>query len=282
VTGLPVRLELLNGAVLEEQVTDGNARFFFEGVPSGRVRVVADSQVLGDSLSTFGPAFSEPILLFAGGDVDVAGGLIYPIVAVPEVRQLAQGKTVFTSGLALNSLGAGVDDLHIAATGGFLRITDAVGVGVQIGDSVRVRGQTGRDAGQPILRLGRPFNLGPSIRDVEATRVSTAEADEALGGALDAAFVRVDPATVISAQDLDVEGTLVVVDDGSGPIEVIFREFLGVRPDDVVIEEAEEVRFTRLRGLLVPYEDGGDTRWALFPRNGSDFRIDVTLPPPEP
>jgi hypothetical protein len=36
----------------------------------------------------------------------------------------------------------------------------------------------------------------------------------------------------------------------------------------------------RARGLLVPYDDGGETRWRLLPRTRSDVRLeDVVFPP---
>jgi hypothetical protein len=102
--------------------------------------------------------------------------------------------------------------------------------------------------------------------------LTTAAAASANGGALDAALVQVNLAEILEVERLDDDDVRVLVDDGSGELEILYRAFLNVNPNDF---KPDTVFVDLARGLLVPYADGGETRWRLLPRARSDVRTEV-------
>jgi len=272
VEGWQVRLEQPAGGVIATAVTDTAGEFVFEDVPAGRVSFKLNEARLGDTLELFGLAF-EPVTLVSEEMTVLQPGVSYPKVAVAGARSYALGKPIFTTGVALNAINASVTTLHVmdAQDGVVIRVTDLVGRQVATGDSVRVRGRTSRVAGQPVLQLGDVFVLGISGSVLVALDVNTGTADGADSGDLDGALVQVGEADIIEVEDLDEDGIRVVVDDGSGELEILFRPFLGVDTDD--IDPLLET-LTRARGVLVPRSEGGETHWTLQPRVGSDYRFD--------
>ena len=260
-------------------VTDTAGRFTFEDVPIGGLVLEVGEDLLGDTLELFGLAL-DPFTLGAGEDLRLQPGVSLLAYELAEVRTLAPGRPLFTSGIALNSLNPAVRTLHIKTDeGGYLRIAGILSSGLQPGDSVRVRGRTAREAGQPLLQEGAFFFIRATGVIPEPVRVNTFEAAGAISGSLDAAFVQIDTAEILESELLDNDDVRVVVNDGSGPVEILMRAFLGMDDDDFV---ADTIFFTRARGLLVPYEDAGDTRWRLLPRVRSDFRIEERDFPPSP
>jgi hypothetical protein len=136
-----------------------------------------------------------------------------------------------------------------------------------------------QEAGQPFLRLGAVFVLGAAATVIVPTDVTTDDADDAGNGTMDGAFVQVRDAEILEVEDLDENGVRIVVDDGSGELEILFRAFLGVNPLEI---DPDFLVLTRARGVLVPRSVSGVTRWSLQPRTGADYRFDVkagALPP---
>lgn len=281
VEGWEVRLEQPGGGVLAREVTDTAGDFEFREVPAGRVVLRIDPALLGDTLELFGVAL-EPVTVAGSQTVVLQPGVTYPKRTVSEARAAPQGRPLFTTGVALNGLSQDVSVLHVAdvqGDGAVIRVRDLVGDRVEVGDSVRVRGRVGRTAGQPVLELGEVFVLGRSGALLEPAPVSTATADGAGGGTLDGALVQIRDAEVVAVEDLDEGGVRLVVDDGSGELEVLLRAFLNQDPDDLT---PGTVVLTRATGLLVPRSAAGVTRWTLQPRSRADYRIDETAPVPPP
>jgi hypothetical protein len=81
---------------------------------------------------------------------------------------------------------------------------------------------------------------------------------------------------VLEVEDEFEDGIRVLVDDGSGPLEIRYREFLNQNPNEIV---PDSTLVARARGLLVPFDDGGETRWRLLPRARADVRLEDVVPP---
>ena len=274
VQGWTVKLRQPAGGVLGTAVTDTAGVFQFDQIPVGRAVLEFDQALLGDTVELFGIAL-EPFTLGNTQSVTLAPGVRFFTYTVPEVRALPAGRPLFTEGIALNTLTGLVRELHILGSGGYVRILNVVGQ-VQPGDSVRIRGRTTQDVFQPVLGSAVVFDLGNSALPPDAVELSTGDADGALGGTLDAAFVVVRDAQILEVDDQDEDGIKVMIDDGSGPMELRFRDFLNMDPDVLI---PDTIFVERARGLLVPYDDAGDIRWRLLPRVGSDLRLDETVFP---
>ena len=158
------------------------------------------------------------------------------------------------------------------------------------GDRVRMRGRTATVAGQRVLAGVTPFV--ESEGGVPAPLIITsAQAATAGGGPLDADLVRVREVIIQSATQAaeDEPGRwIVVVSDGSGPVEVDLRlDAVGIPA-----EEAEEIlsvgQSLTVTGLLIPFrtpedtvdnggeETSGTTGWRVTPRIPADFtRLDL-------
>ena len=281
IEGWEVRLEQPGGGVLATAVSDTAGAFEFEDVSTGQMVLSLDSSLLGDTVEIFGTAF-ESFTLGLGETKVLQPGVTYPSHEVADVRTLDVGTPVFATGIALNSLSLEVRELHVWSDGSVIRVTDLPGAGILAGDSVRVFGRTARDLGQPILGQGEVFPLGIATSVIEPVDVTTAVADAADGGALDAALVQVLNAAVIEVEDLNLEGLRVVIDDGSGPFELRLRSFLGQSSDEI---QADSTDFERIRGLLVPREDAlaagperssgrATVRWTLLPRSQADYSLE--------
>lgn len=274
--GFTLALEQPAGGRRAAIVTDTGGRVVFEDVPVGRWVVRVNEAELGDTLEAFGLGLDAFELSFADS-VSVLAGLTYKTYTLSEARELAVGKPLFAYGIALNQVSSTVRELHVKSGDEYLRVTGLLGGFAQPGDSVRVRGRTSRDAGQPVLISGAVFPLSPTGVVPEPVSLTTAEADQARGGELDAALVQVNLAEILEVELLDDDGVRLLVDDGSGELEIVYRAFLNVNPNDF---RPDTVFVDRARGLLVPYADGGDTRWRLLPRARSDVRTETRTFPP--
>ncbi len=277
--GFTLSLEQPAGGRHAAIVTDTGGRVVFEDVPVGRWVVRVNDAELGDSLEAFGLGLDAFELPFADS-VSVLAGLTYKTYTLAEARTLAIGTPLFAYGIALNQVGGSVREVHVKSGDDYLRVTGLLGGFAQPGDSVRVRGRTSRDAGQPVLISGAVFPIQATGVTPEPVSLTTAEADQARAGELDAALVQVTTAEIVEVELMDDDGVRLVVDDGSGELEIVYRAFLNVSPNDF---RPDTVFIDRARGLLVPYSDGGDTRWRLLPRARSDVRTETrTFPPAAP
>ncbi len=250
--------------------TEGNGDFVFEDVPVGRYIVRVDDAVLGDSLVTVGP--ERRVEVTRGQTVHVALGLSYPVLTVEEIRAAAPGRKVFTSGIALNTRRTFSEDHRIFIEGAtaYLQATNVLYTNppVTAGDSVRFLGRTVSREGQPMLDGVTPIILVPQARVTQPQDVSTATAASADAGQLDAALVRLRNAeirdTVTSGGDF-----FFTADDGSGPVRVVVRSFLGRGTSDL---GSDTLRVEQAVGMLSPHDDGsGTTTWRLLVRSAGEL-----------
>jgi hypothetical protein len=134
---------------------------------------------------------------------------------------------------------------------------------------------TASDQGQPILTDVRPVVLIDDAILVNARRVSTAAAASAAGGTLDAALVDIRDAPVLATAEVGSD-LVVTVNDGSGPVDIVLRSFIGFNLDPYVPNVAVVERAV---GLLVPVQIGpGQTRWRMTPRFEGDMDVDDGAP----
>ncbi len=274
VKGWVVRLEQPAGGVLASATTDTAGVFEFTEIPAGEAVLRVDPSMLGDSLELFGVAL-DPFLLAKDTTSDLRPGVRFLTYDLAVVRSLPTGRVIFTQGVALNSL-AGGRTLHLKGPEGYLRVTDILSFGLQPGDSVRVRGRTALENGQTVLTEGAVFLAGSTGQTPEPVVLSTAAADGASSGGLDAALVEVRDADIVSVTDEDEDGIRVVIDDGSGPVVLRYEALLDQNPALLV---PDSTTIERARGLLVPWDDAGDVRWEIRPRTKSDVKL-VQPPPP--
>lgn len=268
---LALELVTVGGGTVATMITDDDGRFLLEPVPAGAYRVVVDEANAPDTVTVFGLEESAPIEVTNGGMQQVVIRIAFPTVSLAAVRASPPGRHVITHGIALNprnSFGDGV--VHIQENDVYVRATAVDRSGLAPGDSVRFIGTTAIDQGQPILTQVTPLVLIGQATLVSPITLSTSAAAGAAGATSDAAFVRVQNAAVTNRVPLG-NHTLVTVDDGSGPVDLLLRDFIGFdtapfEPGVAVLEEG--------LGLLVPIQVGqGQTRWRMTPR----FPGDLTL-----
>lgn len=258
------------GATQATVRTDADGEFLFADVPAGRYTLRVDPAVLGDSLATL---MTVPDFEVTLGDTLTADvGVSYPQLTLEELRAAPDGRRVFTTGIALNVRDNPTDGrVFLEGSSAYLQAVDVPRLpNIAVGDSVRILGRTGRQAGQPVL-------VGDSVPTVilvsrakvpSAQAVTTGSAATAAGGVLDAALVR------ISAADITDTATVAgdfhfTANDGSGPLRVVLRSFLqrttaDLRPDTIL-------RIQSATGMLSPHDDGtGQVRWRLLARTGGE------------
>jgi len=217
-----------------------------------------------------GPPARWELLPRFPGDLDVT---FFPLRPVDRARAAGEGTTLAVEGIVLNPVEPGGDTtVHVRQDGVNLRGVGSGAVTLEPGDSVRLRGTTVAGVAATALDLRDVTLLGKGAEEPPAVEVSTGEAAAGGGGArLEAALVRISGAAVVETETVDGQ-FVATVDDGTGPLDVLFREFVGfntvrIRAGDTVLEEAT--------GVLVAHRRlDGVVRWRLLPRRASD----VVLP----
>jgi hypothetical protein len=162
--------------------------------------------------------------------------------------------------------------IHVSDTSAAIRVTNARGPIVGIGDSVRVLGTIAERDGQRTIDGGQVTILDVN-RVASPQRVTAAVAATADGGRLDAALVTVVNAT-ISDTATTVDGDYVVtVDDLSGPLVIVFDADAGLQlvPDAACPTCGPFVPGAVIdaTGVLVP---SGSGIWWLKPRIDTDAK----------
>ena len=243
--------------------------FNIAGVAVGDYRVAVDTTTVGDSafVASVDPA---NITVRPADTVSIEVAISFPLVTVAEALALPIGTNVFVDGIALNARETfGDSTIHVADTSGALRAIRAGPSAVFPGDSIRLRGTMATRDGRVVLNLDRRAPSVLAIAELPAPdTVTTAVAGAAGAGVLDAGFVRIDSAritdTTTAAGDF-----VVTVNDGSGPLAVLFDQDVAFIPEQFLVPGAD----LAVSGLLVV---AGPGVWQLKPRSDAD--VDVTVP----
>jgi len=255
--------------------TDVNGVFVVDDVPVGRVRLEADSTLLGDSLAVFDLADDE-FTLRAGDTLIVTVGVTFPSFTLAEARGVPEGRKGFVEGIVLNARDPrGDGSVHLQSGETYLRMVGTPRTDLVPGDSVRILGRTARQAGQTVIIVEEPFLLAQRVALPQPLERTTALATSADDGRSDAALVRIRDADIVDT--VTVTGQLgrdlhMTVDDGSGPLDIVLAEFgafdlTRVQPDSFTVREAT--------GLLVPIQTAEGPVWRLVPRSNTDLAIDA-------
>lgn len=252
------------------RTTDSAGTVLFVRVPVGRYRLDPLAAVLGDSLERIDP--TREFTVTADDTVSISVGLRFPSFTVSEARNLPIGKKVWVKGIALNGPATfGDSTVHLAdtASASYIRMSRVRPAPIVPGDSVQLLGTRSVRDGQPTFNVTLVLIRGDGD-PLPPDTVTTAVAASAAGGALDAAFVHI-PAATIADTITGVDGKLLTVDDGSGPLGVLLSANINFGNLNVLNSYAPGVSVA-LFGLLVP-DPLNPGRWILKPRGRPDIAI---------
>lgn len=257
--------------VVRTTVSDSRGLFRMEDVPVGLYRLDLSRAVIGDSLEVVGMGTLTDIGQGGTTRIDVGAG--FPTLTLREALAAPPGRRVVTEGIALNPR-VNFDDgrLHLSGDSTFLRALNVERLSLAPGDSVRLAGRVVLDNGRPALDSAVASIVLNAAALVVPVNVQTVGAGNANSGTLDAGLVRIGSAAITDTSTTPDGDFHFWAGDGSGPVEVVVRPFLGfntaeIRPDAIVGIQA-------LTGLLSPYDGGGGTvRWRLLPRTAGDIQL---------
>lgn len=250
-------------------MTNQAGAYLLPAVPVGSYEVTIDSRSLGDSLRVISVDPTQ-IELGAGQTAIVAVAVDRPVVPIATVRGLAVGQRAAVEGVALSAANNfGDATIHVEDESGQLRAVRLPASAAEVGDRVRLTGTVQIREGEPVLDQPLVTLLGDE-EEPEPVVVTTMNAASASNGDLDAALVRVSSASVVDTRSGTGGSTRVVIDDGSGMLDVILAPAAGVATE-VPIVPGITISVT---GVLVPT----GTAWQLLPRGSED--VVITLPTP--
>lgn len=253
-----------------QATTNASGAYSLPAVPVGTYEVTIDSQSLGDSLTVTSIDPSQ-IELGAGQTATVAVAVDRPVLPIATVRDLAVGQRAAIEGIALSAANNfGDASIHVEDESGWLRAVRIPVSAAQVGDRMRLTGTVQLRDGQPVLDQPLITLLGEAGEEPEPVAATSSRAASADGGRLDAALVRVAGAKVVDVRSGTGGSTRVVIDDGSGMLDVILTPAAGVTTE-VPLVPGVSIAAT---GVLVP----AGTAWQLRPRSSED--IVITLPTP--
>jgi hypothetical protein len=248
--------------------SNASGEFVIEDVPVGDYRVAVDQGTVGDTLQVL-RIDSVNITVAADAPTVVLVGLSYPGQTIAEARAAPPETRVFIEGLVLTRWGTfGETSLHVRDSTGAIQAVRAQQTGVIPGDSVRLLGVTGLQAGQPVLRDAQVFLLRTGIESPPPDTVTTAEAASARDGVLDADLVRVDSAVVQDTSRNAAGDFVITVDDGSGPVGVVLDAQVAF---SFQLDGPFVGQIVRATGVLVPASAGGP--WTVKPRSNLDLTV---------
>lgn len=212
------------------------------------------------------PAAQGPArwLLKPRGTADVV--VDYPVVSIAAARDGQIGRALSVEGVALNAQGTfGDNSVHLVDATGAIRLVSVQTGFVEAGDSLRVMGTLQMSSGQVALNVRSVTVLGQGTQPAPVT-LSTAVAATADDGRYDAALVRVVEASITEVPERSSgEAFRMIVDDGSGPLDVAIMPSTGIPTTNLVVG-----RRVTLVGVLVGKSGGG---WELKPRVRSDVTV---------
>jgi hypothetical protein len=254
-----------SGAVVDEAVSDSEGRFSFADAPVGTYTMSVNFSQLADTLMVVGLDDSA-IVVPADSAATTVFGISLTTVTIEEARSLPVGTPVFVEGEALAGPLTWSDRTGHFRDGDFaIRGVSMVVDALFPGDTVRVRGRTGTNAGQPVLVDAKAYVLAGFGSSPAPIPLTTGEAAGAQGGTLDANLVRIESAVV--SDTFRIGNDLVArVDDASGELEILLDGDVSWLAD-----VAPGKVFNFATGVLVPVD--GSASWQLKPRTRFDIAV---------
>jgi hypothetical protein len=249
------------GDTVARATARADGTFTMPRIPVGVYRLVASRGVLGDTVEVQRVEAAR-FSVIARDTVHTTITLGFPAVTVADVRAgMPAGRRVTLRGIALNGRTTfGDSTVHVRDHTGAL-ITARVSGTVSAGDSVRIVGTTSTRNGQPIVTDASAALIRASVGAGTPDSLGTAAAATASGGARDADQVRV-AAQIVGSLTLPSGELQITVDDGSGPLSVLFDR-------DVTFTAGPYVpgALITVSGVLVP---SGAGAWTLKPRTADE------------
>ncbi len=275
VKNIRVRLLSLNGIdTVSTAVTAVSGQYRIANLPVGTYRVSLDTTSLLDT-AVIAQLDSSQVTVLPNDSSTVIIGIGYPHVSVKAAKTTVPlGHRVFLEGIALNAPGTFSDTtMHIQDTSAAIRMTRLLATTATVADSVRVRGTVSTRSGQRTLDVVTTFVISPSFLP-SATTVTTAQAQTAKNGSLDAQQVQILLAQVADTLR-DTLGFHLTMSDSSGTTDVLLD------PLDFPLSSLPPVPGSpyipgskfKIVGLLVP--TGAAGIWRVKPRSSSEL---VKLP----
>ena len=250
--------------------SDDDGLFVLPAVLVGSYQVVVDTVLFADS-AVVSRIDTADVTITPDDSIGVTVAIGFPILSVVEALAMPVGEKLFVDGIALNARNTfGDSTIHVADISGTLRAIRAGRGAVFPGDSVRLRGTIATRTGRVVLDLDRLVPIVLAIAEVPPPdTITSGTAATADGGALDAAFVRIDSARVTDTLTVDAD-LVVTVDDGSGALEILMEERIPFGSLSFLIPGAD----VEVSGLLVPAESGA---WQLKPRFNADLEVNAPV-----
>lgn len=249
-------------------VSETDGEFVFPDVMVGDYRVVVDNTTVGDTLQVL-RIDSADVTVEANDTSVLTVGFSFPAVPIDSARREPAETRLFVNGLVLTRWGTfGEASLHVRDTTGAIQAVRVQSTQVIPGDSVRVLGVTSVQTGQPVIKDGVVFLLRTGVESPPPVPTATATAATAADGLLDADLILLDDAVVKESRQNATGETVLTVNDGSGPVDVLFdgsTQFFLQFPDGVVGSVVD------VAGVLVPAAAGGP--WVVKPRGSSDVVV---------
>ncbi|MEX2284997.1 MAG: prealbumin-like fold domain-containing protein [Gemmatimonadota bacterium] len=267
--GLRINVTPVNGTnIIATGVTDQTGLLTFPNLPVGSYQVRVDSSSAGDSLrvSLIDPTPPIATITTVVDSIGVGVLLEFAVTTVADAVKLPRGRRVTLRVIALNTVNVfGDSTVHLADSSAAVRAY-ALRTQFQQGDSLRLRATIGERDGKPALTDLTLISIrgGEIPAPIQATTSQAALA----GGKLDNNLVQVKNARVVDAATLAGGDNLYTVDDGSGPLEMLFDATAGILTNLPIAIGAE----LDVTGLLVPRTDGSN-RWKLMPRRTGDVFV---------
>lgn len=241
---------------------------FFGLLGVGRYRIDLGPAVLGDSLERIDPnlEFTVPFR----DTLTVPIGVRFKQTTVTEARGLPVGTKIWVLGVALNNPNAfGDSTVHMTDGTSFIRMSTVRPAPIVPGDTIALLGTRNTLDGQPTFQIVTlPPPLIRAVGPAPAPRTLTApEAAAAVGGTLDAAFVKVFGATIVDTLTT-IDGKQLTVQDAAGTVRVLLSNPINFGN----LNQYNPPRRLDVAGLLVP-DDVNPGTWILKPRARADVVI---------
>jgi hypothetical protein len=267
--GVRVRLLALAASdTIASAVAGADGSYRMAGVPTGKFRVVVDTAPFAATVmdTVVIARLDSATVTIPPSDSVVVNVLIgYPHVTVRAARTTVPlGRKVWVEGIGLNSAATFRDTtLHVQDTSVAIRATRVRPPPTAPGDSLRARGTTSLRNGQRTLDDVTVLAIAASFLPA-ATSLNTASAASAASGTRDAELIQVDSATVSVVDTVPPGDVRMMVNDGSGSLEVLLDAT--AVPANPVYAAGNAFRIV---GVLVPTAAAGV--WRLKPRSFQDL-----------
>ncbi len=256
-----------NGRTEATRSSGPSGEVIFDGIPVGNYVARVAAAGIPDTLRLL-RVDSANVTVTYGDTAAFLVSLTFPALPIDSARHQPPETRVFIEGLALTGWRTFADStVHVRDSTGAIRAVRVPPVAVATGDSVRLLGRIGIDAGAPVLKDVQATIVRTAVRTPEAIPVNARTAAGADNGRLDAELVHLD-SVVVRDTATDNRGNMTLtVNDGSGSVNVVLDADVGFR---VFFPSSVLGSIMDISGVLVPRAAG---EWVVKPRTAADVVV---------